>query len=144
MHGCELCDGDGGELIFRGKKYRVIRVPGADGVAYPGFCRIIWNAHVNELTDLAENDRQLFMAAVFTLEAALRAALQPEKMNVASLGNLTPHLHWHVIPRYRHDPAFPKPIWAISTPSPSSLDTLNADAKTSQWVAAVKRAFATG
>lgn len=143
MHGCELCDGDGGELIFRSEKFRVVRVLGDDGAAYAGFCRVIWNAHVKELTDLVEIDRQVFMTAVFTLEAALRAALQPEKMNVASLGNLTPHLHWHVIPRFRDDPAFPKPVWAISTPSPSRLDTLNADAKSSQWVSAVKRAFVT-
>lgn len=147
--GCELCDGDGGELIVRHEKWRVVRVPGADGAAYPGFCRVVWNAHVKELTDLFEADRKMFMDAVFTLETALRQALQPEKMNIASLGNLTPHLHWHVIPRYRSDPAFPKPVWAISTPAAPSLDTLDDKGKISsahasqQWVSAVSRAFAT-
>ena len=144
---CELCDGDGGELIVRREKWRVVRVAGDDGAAYRGFCRVIWNAHVKELTDLAEADRYIFMDAVFTLERALREALHPEKMNVASLGNLTPHLHWHVIPRFRDDPAFPKPVWAISTPSPSSLGTL--EGKTApararpeaEWVSDVKRAF---
>ena len=147
--GCELCDGDGGELIVRRDKWRVVRVPGADGAAYPGFCRVVWNEHVKELTDLTESDRKIFMDAVFTLETALRLALQPEKMNIASLGNLTPHLHWHVIPRYRSDPAFPKPVWAISTPAAPSLDTLGDRGKISsahtsqQWVSAVSRAFAT-
>ena len=147
--GCELCDGDGGELLVRRKKWRVVRVRGADGVAYPGFCRVVWNEHVKELTDLTLPERQNFMAAVFTLESALRQALRPEKMNIASLGNLTPHLHWHVIPRFRDDPAFPKPIWAISTPSPTSLDTLDGKLETSRvqtdhdWVSAVNRAFAT-
>lgn len=150
MHdsGCELCDSDGGELIVRREQWRVVRVQGADGAAYPGFCRVVWNAHIKELTDLAESERQLFMAAVFTLETALRSALHPEKMNLACLGNLTPHLHWHVIPRFRDDPAFPKPIWAVSTPPTLSLDTLNGPQKTfpfrsdQVWVAAVKRAFA--
>ena len=145
---CELCDGDGGELIVRREKWRIVRVAGDDGAAYRGFCRVIWNAHVKELTDLADADRHIFMDAVFTLERALRDALHPEKMNVASLGNLTPHLHWHVIPRFRDDPAFPKPVWAISTPSPSSLGTLEgkrAPARAEsepEWMSVVKRAFA--
>jgi diadenosine tetraphosphate (Ap4A) HIT family hydrolase len=146
--GCEFCDGDGGEVIVRRESWRIIRVAGADGAAYPGFCRVIWNEHVKELTDRPSADRNAFMEAVFALEAALRQALQPEKMNVASLGNLTPHLHWHVIPRYRDDPTFPKPVWAISTPSPSSLGTLGdkqeipRDLSGAQWVSAVSRAFA--
>jgi diadenosine tetraphosphate (Ap4A) HIT family hydrolase len=148
-HACELCDGDGGELIVRREKWRIVRVTGDDGTAYPGFCRVVWNAHVKELTDLSETDRQIFMAAVFTLEAALRQALQPVKMNVASLGNLTPHLHWHVIPRFHDDPAFPKPVWAISTPPASSLDTLAGKQASARgdadqaWLPAVTRAFAT-
>ncbi len=149
MPGCELCDGDGGELIVVREKWRVVRVSGADGAAYPGYCRVVWNEHVRELTDLNAADRQVFMEALFTLEIALRGALRPEKMNVASLGNLTPHLHWHVIPRFRNDPAFPKPVWAISTPSAPSLDTLT-DKQAGdraytdeEWVSVVKRAFAT-
>ena len=151
MHhpGCELCEGDGGELIVRREKWRLVRITGADGDAYRGFCRVVWNEHIKELTDLSAADRQIFMEAVFALESVLREALQPEKMNVASLGNLTPHLHWHVIPRFSDDPAFPKPIWAIATP-PASLGTLNgksaivpADAEP-EWARAVQRAFATG
>ena len=52
------------------------------------------------------------MNAVFATEAALRSLLHPHKINLASLGNVTPHLHWHVIPRYRGDRHFPLPIWA--------------------------------
>ncbi len=114
---CELCDGDGGATIFRSAKWRVVRVEGPEGDAFPGFCRVIWNEHVRELTDLSSTDRHLFMDVVFRLEAALRTSLSPHKMNVASLGNLTPHLHWHVIPRYADDPAFPKPIWAVALTS---------------------------
>jgi hypothetical protein len=35
----------------------------------------------------------------------------PGKVNVASLGNMTPHLHWHVIPRFADDAHFPNPVW---------------------------------
>jgi diadenosine tetraphosphate (Ap4A) HIT family hydrolase len=111
---CEFCDGVGGELIHDAGLYRVIAVLGDEGRSYPGFCRVIWTAHVKEMSDLTIAERARFMEAVFAVEAALRAALSPQKMNLASLGNLTPHLHWHVIPRLAGDPAFPKPVWAHS------------------------------
>jgi diadenosine tetraphosphate (Ap4A) HIT family hydrolase len=51
------------------------------------------------------------MEVVFVVESAVRQKLQPDKINLASLGNLVPHLHWHVIPRWRGDRHFPNPIW---------------------------------
>lgn len=44
-------------------------------------------------------------------EQALSAIVQPDKINLASLGNAVPHIHWHVIPRFRDDPRFPNPVW---------------------------------
>ena len=106
---CELCRDHGGELLFDSGRYRVVLI---DDAAYPGFCRVIWNAHVKEMTDLADADRALLMAAVWAVEAAQREVLRPEKINLASLGNMTPHVHWHVIPRYVDDVQFPSPVWA--------------------------------
>ena len=48
---------------------------------------------------------------VSQVEAAIRSVMQPHKINVASLGNVVPHLHWPVIPRYADDMHFPNPIW---------------------------------
>lgn len=106
---CDLCDGDGGQLVFRNDQYRIVLV---DDTAYPGFCRVIWNAHVREMTDLAPADRAAVMNATWAVEAALREVMQPEKINLASFGNMTPHVHWHVIPRYADDVHFPGPVWA--------------------------------
>jgi diadenosine tetraphosphate (Ap4A) HIT family hydrolase len=123
--GCELCAQPGGVLLFKNAEMRVVAVGGDEGAAYPGFCRVIWRAHVREMTDLDEAARTRFMRAVFCVEAALRLSLNPDKINLASLGNMTPHLHWHVIPRYANDATFPKPIWAggvdpSSAPIPKS------------------------
>lgn len=90
----------------------MIRVGGQEGIDYPGFCRVVWRAHVSEMSDLANSERQHLMALVFATESALRRLYAPKKINLASLGNLVPHLHWHVIPRYVDDPLFPAPIWA--------------------------------
>jgi diadenosine tetraphosphate (Ap4A) HIT family hydrolase len=67
---------------------------------------------VRELSDLDAAQRSSLLAAVFAAEHALIDILHPEKVNLASLGNMTPHLHWHVIPRFRGDPHFPDPVWA--------------------------------
>ncbi len=140
---CELCDSIGGEELFRDAKLRVVAVTGAESV-YCGFCRVIWNTHVKELTDLSRDDRNQFMDAVYRVETALRSSLVPDKMNIASLGNVTPHLHWHVIPRFKDDVAFPKPIWAHTT-SPSNASNLDASGATlgdsTEWKAAVRFAL---
>ncbi len=107
---CELCKLTV-EPIWRDDKLSVILV---DDAAYPGFCRVIWNDHVKEMTDLAPGDRALFMDAVWHVELAQRDVLMPAKINVASLGNMTPHLHWHVIPRYADDAHFPNPVWTVA------------------------------
>ena len=105
---CELCETAGGEILWQNAELRVVLVDDAD---YPGFCRVIWNSHVTEMTDLAAPQEQRLMQAVFAVEQVLREVLHPDKINLASLGNMTPHLHWHVIPRFADDPHFPNPIW---------------------------------
>lgn len=109
---CELCDRPGGEIVWEDELCRVVRVGGDEGSDYPGFCRVIWQAHVGEMTDLSSANRRHLMALVFATEAALRVCYRPIKINLASLGNVVPHLHWHVIPRFADDRHFPAPIWA--------------------------------
>jgi diadenosine tetraphosphate (Ap4A) HIT family hydrolase len=105
---CDLCEHTGGELLWQGERCRVVYI---EEPGYPGYCRVVWQAHVKEITDLADDDRRHLMEVVFAVEAVLREQLDPEKINLASLGNLVPHIHWHVIPRYRDDPHFPQPVW---------------------------------
>jgi diadenosine tetraphosphate (Ap4A) HIT family hydrolase len=106
---CELCRESGGEVLHRGDKLRIVLV---DDPHYPGFCRVIWNAHVKEMSDLHPADRLLIMTTVWQVERALREVMRPDKINLASLGNMVPHLHWHVIPRFIDDAQFPNPIWS--------------------------------
>ena len=106
---CALCREDGGVVLWRDGFCRVVAVDDSD---YPGFCRVILERHAREMTDLAPDEQQHLMRVVLQVEAVLRDALAPDKVNLASLGNVVPHLHWHVIPRYRDDRHFPAPIWA--------------------------------
>lgn len=108
MTACELCDTPGEEILWQDDLCRVVAVQMPD---YPGFCRVILNRHVPEMSDLAPAEQQRLMLVVFVVEAVLRHLMRPDKINLASLGNVVPHLHWHVIPRFRDDAHFPQPIW---------------------------------
>lgn len=109
MIDCPLCSDTGQDILWRDDLCRVILVGDAD---YPGFCRVILNRHIREMTDLDAVECQRLMAVVFAVEAAVREVLQPDKINLASLGNMVPHVHWHVIPRFPDDRHFPDAIWA--------------------------------
>ncbi len=109
---CELCQFPGGEILWQDDLCRVVRVGGDEGRDYPGYCRVIWRAHVSEMSDLPDADRAHLQALVYATETVLRACYRPHKINLASLGNIVPHLHWHVIPRFSDDRHFPAPIWA--------------------------------
>ena len=87
------------------------RIVLADEPDHPGFLRVILNVHVKEMTDLPAADQQALLRVVMAAEAALREVMTPDKINLASLGNVVPHLHWHVIPRFADDPHFPNPVW---------------------------------
>ena len=101
---------------------------------FVGFARVAWHEHVAEMTDLTPTQRRMLLDVVFTVEQVMRDILSPTKINLASLGNMTPHLHWHVIPRFANDVNFPNPVWALTptqaaqTPQPcvskAQYDTL--------------------
>ena len=131
---CELCDliaepgmdpvGDF-HPVWRSDKLKVILV---DDQNYPGFCRVVWNDHAKEMTDLTPEERSMLMEVVFRVEEAVREVMDPDKVNLASLGNVVPHLHWHVIPRYKDDAHFPSPVWAAAArvPDPAIIDVRRA------------------
>jgi diadenosine tetraphosphate (Ap4A) HIT family hydrolase len=81
------------------------------------------------MTDLSTSQRTVLLDAVWATEAALRAVLHPDKINLASLGNMVAHLHWHVIPRFCDDRHYPQPVWGApqregvrrSSPDPGAL-----------------------
>lgn len=110
---CPLCETDGGELVWRDATLRVVLPQEPD---WPGFTRVIVARHAAEMTDLDGGERAVLMAAVWRVESVMRSRLAPDKVNLASFGNMVPHLHWHVVPRWRDDVNFPAPPWAPLDP----------------------------
>lgn len=107
---CPLCHATNEVILFENKNLRVIAVH--DDPKAPAFCRVIWRDHIAEMTDLPPEQRDELMNMVYRVEQAMRHVFQPAKINLASLGNVVPHLHWHVIARFADDACFPAPIWA--------------------------------
>jgi diadenosine tetraphosphate (Ap4A) HIT family hydrolase len=105
---CRLCAQAAGEVLWDDGFARVVLIGDAD---HPAYCRVILNAHRKEMTDLTEVERARLMKTVFVVERVLRELLEPEKINLASFGNMVPHLHWHIIPRFADDPHFPNPVF---------------------------------
>lgn len=141
---CVLCKEElkpeEGQLIWRGDDCRAILVNDPD---LPGFCRVIWNHHVAEMTDLSYGEREHLMSLVFAVEEAVRHVMHPDKMNVAALGNMVPHIHWHVIPRFKDDVFFPGSAWSQRVQE-LSADALDARKQLSKALpAAIKASIAT-
>jgi diadenosine tetraphosphate (Ap4A) HIT family hydrolase len=120
-----LCDSAGGQPLWQDELCRVVLVEDRD---YPGFCRVILNRHVGEMTDLDAATRQRLMRVVFAVEQALRELMRPAKINLASFGNVVAHLHWHIIARFTEDKHFPGSIWGAArragAPKPVDRDAL--------------------
>jgi len=143
MANCTLCKDDikpeEGQLIWRGDDCRVVLVNDPD---LPGFCRVIWNRHVPEMTDLSYGEREHLMTLVFAVEEAIRHVMHPDKVNVASLGNMVPHIHWHVIPRYKNDAFFPSTAWSQRAQETPETVLLERRRKAAQLAEAIKAEIA--
>lgn len=111
---CALCEPSPLLILWQDDFCRVVLLNDAD---YPAYCRVELKEHVKEMTDLAPADRARTMKVVFAVESAMREIIQPDKINLASLGNKTPHIHWHLVPRFESDKHFPNSHWGEVTQS---------------------------
>ncbi len=119
MSSCPLCEPSPHHILWQDDFCRVVLLNDTD---YPAYCRVELLQHVKEMTDLPPAERARMMKTVFAVESAVRELFNPDKINLASLGNKTPHIHWHVIPRFENDRHFPNSHWGetlrASNPAP--------------------------
>jgi len=104
---CSLCNSKNENIIYKNELFRVILV---DDI--PAFTRIILNRHIAEFSDLELNESLEISKAIYKIEKAMLKHIKPDKVNIASLGNYVPHLHIHIIPRYKNDSWYPDSIWS--------------------------------
>ena len=79
---------------------------------YKGHCVLVFDPrHATRIDELSQSEWQMLAADIQLSECALMQAFEPDHINIASLGQVVPHLHWHIIPRYETDPRWGGPIW---------------------------------
>jgi len=79
---------------------------------YRGHCILIHDeGHFEGLEKLSEASFGKLMQDVRRAANAIVTACQPDLMNYASMGNVVPHVHWHIVPRYKGDPRWGSPIY---------------------------------
>lgn len=78
---------------------------------YHGYSILVARTHATELNQLPDHERVAYFNEMCLLAKAIEEAFHPRKLNYELLGNQVPHLHWHLFPRYDHDPDVLKPVW---------------------------------
>ncbi len=84
-----------------------------DDSRWPWMILVPHIAGAREIIDLDASDQQALLAEIVRVGRALETTVQPDKLNVASLGNVVSQLHVHVIARFTNDAAWPRPVWGI-------------------------------
>lgn len=78
---------------------------------FRGYTFVAYKQHITELFHLSLDERTRFCEEMIRVAKALDKAFKPDKMNYELLGNISAHMHWHLIPRYRNDGFWGEPIW---------------------------------
>jgi diadenosine tetraphosphate (Ap4A) HIT family hydrolase len=78
---------------------------------YRGQCVLILDRHAVRPDQLTTDEWLGFCRDLYTAQKTVVTVARPDHVNVASLGNVLPHMHWHIIPRFRDDPRWGAPIW---------------------------------
>ncbi len=80
---------------------------------YPWLILVPQKAGLRDFDELSPAEMSVAGSEISAASRALRTLYQPDKLNVAALGNQVPQLHIHVIARFQSDAAWPKPVWGV-------------------------------
>ena len=73
---------------------------------YHGRCLVSYDGHVNDLNELSDEQRNLFMADVAQVTKAMQKLFNPEKINYGAYSDKLSHLHFHLAPKYVDGPDY--------------------------------------
>jgi diadenosine tetraphosphate (Ap4A) HIT family hydrolase len=116
---CPLCADPSKECEIIGD-LEVTRAYLQRSASFRGYCVLVLKRHAVELDDLSADERRALMEDIALVARAVRAVCKPRKLNYEILGNMVPHIHVHIIPRYETDPAWDRAAW-FALPDESSL-----------------------
>jgi diadenosine tetraphosphate (Ap4A) HIT family hydrolase len=115
------------ESSFFIEDWDLCRVALKNDKTWPWLYLVPRRAGIREISDLTQTDQTKLIQEISLASRALQDIYQPEKINVAALGNMVPQLHVHVFARFKNDPAWPKPVWAVQQ---NEISYTDAEART--------------
>lgn len=66
-----------------------------------------------EFSECSRDERLMIMESLDVIEKEMIAYFKPDKINIASFGNMLPRVHWHIMGRFVNDSYFPEPMWGV-------------------------------
>ncbi len=75
--------------------------------------KVFTQAVKKEFSECTQEEKMMLFKALDIIELAMLEYYQPEKINIASFGNMLPHVHWHITARFKEDSYFPEPMWGV-------------------------------
>ena len=72
--------------------------------------KIFTHASHKEFSECSSEEKQAIWNALDVIEKEMLEYFSPAKINIASFGNMLPHVHWHVMARFENDEYFPEPM----------------------------------
>lgn len=87
-----------------------------DNSHYPWIILVPERPYITEITDLTLAGRSLLVEETAVMAKLLQELYQPDKINIASLGNVVPQFHTHIIARFKNDLTWPDPVWGKEKP----------------------------
>lgn len=110
--GCPFCSRWGDDPHLRIVEFSYTYATLNPDQFFPGYCFVFTKEHVTELFHLTPAARHALIDEVNRLASALHRLFRADKMNYELIGNMAPHIHWHLIPRFTTDPLWPRPVWS--------------------------------
>lgn len=109
---CSMCSKWDDEPELRIAELEFCRVMLNRDQFFPGYTFVFTKSHVTELFHLDRHTRGAVMEEVAEVAANLYNLFKPDKINYELIGNMVPHIHWHLVPRFRTDALWPRTVWA--------------------------------
>lgn len=98
---------------FRIGEFNLSEILLMNDARYPWIILVPHLPNLTDITDLNKSERSIFTEEINFAADAVKRHFQPERVNIAMLGNIVPQLHCHIIARFKNDFAWAKPVWGI-------------------------------
>ncbi len=73
--------------------------------------KIFTNEKIKEFSSCTSETKLEIFRVLDIIEKLMLTYFKPEKINIASFGNYVPHVHFHIMSRFKEDSYFPEPMW---------------------------------